>query len=184
MKDNCFTEFCWFLPNINMNQPKTMLLKHFSGSSLPSQFKPREPRAINWALPSYPSPLLSPHLCRWFSFHLSHLCAPLPTTYPQVLLQLLAYTSFCPCSFFWPLTPNLSSYNTPSISLRKLFSQLSSVAQSRPYLWDPMDRSTPSFPVHHQLPEFTHTHVHWVGDAIQQSHLCHPLLLPSIRNHM
>ena len=102
MKDNCFTEFCWFLPNINMNQPNTMLLKHFSGSPLPSQFKPREPCAINWALPSYPSPLLSPHLCRCFSFYLSHLCNPLPTTYPRVILQLLAYMSFCPGSFFWP----------------------------------------------------------------------------------
>ena len=35
---------------------------------------------------------------------------------------------------------------------------------------DPMNRSTPGFPVHHQLPEFTQTQVHWVGDAIQPSH--------------
>ena len=35
---------------------------------------------------------------------------------------------------------------------------------------DPMYRSTPGLPVHHQLPEFTQTHVHWVGDAIQPSH--------------
>ena len=40
----------------------------------------------------------------------------------------------------------------------------------------PMDCSTPSFPVHHQLPEFTQTHVHWVSDAIQPSH---PLSSPS-----
>ena len=40
----------------------------------------------------------------------------------------------------------------------------------------PMDCSTPGLPVHHQLPEFTQTHVHWVGDAIQPSH---PLLSPS-----
>ena len=44
--------------------------------------------------------------------------------------------------------------------------QFSSVAQSCPTLCDPMDCSTPGFPVHHQLPEFTRTHVHWVGDAI------------------
>ena len=37
-------------------------------------------------------------------------------------------------------------------------------------LFDPMDCSTPGFPVHHQFPEFTQTHVHWVGDAIQPSH--------------
>ena len=36
-------------------------------------------------------------------------------------------------------------------------------------LCDPMNHSTPGFPVHHQLPEFTQTHVHWVGDAIQIS---------------
>ena len=54
--------------------------------------------------------------------------------------------------------------------------QSSSVAQSCPTLYDPMDRSTQSLPVHHQLPEFTQTHVHRVGDAIQPSHL---LLSPS-----
>ena len=52
----------------------------------------------------------------------------------------------------------------------------SSVAQSCPTLCDPMNCSTPGFPVHHQLPEFTQTHVHWVSDAIQSSH---PLLSPS-----
>ena len=44
-----------------------------------------------------------------------------------------------------------------------------------------MDCSTPGFPVHHQLPELTSTHVHWVSDAVQPSHLCCTiLLLPSI----
>ena len=45
--------------------------------------------------------------------------------------------------------------------------QFSSVARSCPTLCDPMDCSTPVLPVHHQLPEFIQTHVHWVGDAIQ-----------------
>ena len=54
--------------------------------------------------------------------------------------------------------------------------QFSSAAQSRPTLCDPMDCSMPGLPVHHQLPEFTQTHVHWVGDTIQPSH---PLLSPS-----
>ena len=48
--------------------------------------------------------------------------------------------------------------------------QFSSVAQSCPTLCNPMDRSTPGLPVHHQLPEFTQIHVHRVGDAIQPSH--------------
>ena len=44
-----------------------------------------------------------------------------------------------------------------------------------------MNHSTPGLPVHHQPPEFTQTHVHWIGDAIQPSCLCRPLfLLPSI----
>ena len=48
--------------------------------------------------------------------------------------------------------------------------QFSPVAQSCPTLCNPMDCSTPGLPVHHQLPEFTQTHVHWIGDAIQPSH--------------
>ena len=48
--------------------------------------------------------------------------------------------------------------------------QFSSVTQSCPTLCDPMNRSTPGLSVHHQLPEFTQTHVHRIGDAIQPSH--------------
>ena len=49
---------------------------------------------------------------------------------------------------------------------------------SRVWLYDPMDCSMPGFPVHHQHPEFTQTHVHRVGDAIQPSYPLCPLLLP------
>ena len=54
--------------------------------------------------------------------------------------------------------------------------QFNSVTQSCLTLCDPMNHSTPGLPVHHQLLEFTHTHVHWVNDAIQPSH---PLSSPS-----
>ena len=54
--------------------------------------------------------------------------------------------------------------------------QFSSVAQSCPTLCDTMDCSTMGLPVHHQLLEFTQTHVHWVGESIQ---LSHPLSSPS-----
>ena len=54
--------------------------------------------------------------------------------------------------------------------------QFSSVTQRCPTPCNLMNRSTPSLPVHHQLPEFTQTHVHWVSDAIQPSH---PLSSPS-----
>ena len=50
------------------------------------------------------------------------------------------------------------------------------VTQSCLTLCDPVNRSTPGLPVHHQLPELTQTHVHWVGDGIQPSH---PLSSPS-----
>ena len=58
----------------------------------------------------------------------------------------------------------------PSPTSWKLVFQFRSVTQSCPTLFDPMNRSTPGLPVHHQLPEFTETHVHPVGDAIQPSH--------------
>ena len=63
-----------------------------------------------------------------------------------------------------------------------LLDQFSSVTQSCPTLCDPMDCSTPGFPVHHELPAPAQTHVHWVGNTIQPSHL---LLSPSspIFNH-
>ena len=48
--------------------------------------------------------------------------------------------------------------------------QFSSVAELCPILCNPMNRSTPGLPIHYQLLEFTQTHVHWVGDAIQPSH--------------
>ena len=75
--------------------------------------------------------------------------------------------------------------NTEDIHCSKnyfsLFLQFSSVAQSCPTLCDPMNRSMPGLPVHHQLPEFTQTHVHWVRDAIQPSHPLSSPIPPSIR---
>ena len=59
----------------------------------------------------------------------------------------------------------------PKDTISKQSVQFSSVAQSCPTLCDPMNHSTPGLPVHHKLPEFTQTHVHRVGDAIQPSHL-------------
>ena len=54
--------------------------------------------------------------------------------------------------------------------------QFSSIVQLCPTLCNPMNHSTPGLPVHHQLPESTQTHVHWISDAIQPSH---PRLSPS-----
>ena len=59
---------------------------------------------------------------------------------------------------------------------RKVMTNLSSVTQSCLTLYNPMNHSSPGLPVHHQLPEFTQTHIHRVTDAIQPSH---PLSSPS-----
>ena len=81
-----------------------------------------------------------------------------------------------------------TTHNCTHLSHTSKFSsvQFSTVAQSCPTLCDLMNRSTPGLPVHHQLLEFTQTHVHRVCDAIQPSHSLSSLLLlppipPSIR---
>ena len=60
--------------------------------------------------------------------------------------------------------------DTPEQLTQQQEPQFSSLAQLCPTLCDPMNHSTPDLPVHHQLPEFTQTHVHRVSDAIQPSH--------------
>ena len=75
--------------------------------------------------------------------------------------------TLCPC--FCPIRLSFTNVILSSV----LFT---SVAQLCPTLCDPIDYSMPGFPVHHQLPELTQTHVHWVSDAIQPSH---PLSSPS-----
>ena len=81
----------------------------------------------------------------------------------------LAGRFFCFCFCFFTTRATWKGPRTDS-------TQCSSVAQSCPTLCDPMNCSTPSLPVHDQLLEFTQTHVHQFGDAIQPSH---PLSSPS-----
>ena len=85
----------------------------------------------------------------------------------------------------WTAARQASLSITNSLSLPKFMSiesvqlssvSVSSVIHSCPTLGNPMSRSTPGLPIHHQLPEFTQIHVHWVSDAIQSSH---PLSSPS-----
>ena len=75
----------------------------------------------------------------------------------------------CTCMF-------IVAWFTVAKILKQSNSQFSSVAQSCPTLCDPMNCSMPGLPVHHQPLQFTQTHVHWVGDAIQSSG---PLSSPS-----
>ena len=86
------------------------------------------------------------------------------------------YSKYMVLQLFMSRSPN---WNCKLLLSRESFSIIfvfSSVAQLCPALCDLMDCSTPGLPVHHQLPEFTQTHVHWVSDAIQPSH---PLSSPS-----
>ena len=84
--------------------------------------------------------------------------------------------------FSWNIPPSPSPtefkrlLNQISLKNESSFQSVSSVTQSCLTLCNPMNRSTPGLPVHHQLLEFTQTHVHQVGDANRPSH---PLLSPS-----
>ena len=69
-----------------------------------------------------------------------------------------------------PGSPGLSQSFQGRLSTTQERLHFSSGTQSCPTLCDPMDCSTPGFPVHHQLLEFTQTHVYWISDAIQPSH--------------
>ena len=92
--------------------------------------------------------------------------SPLNSLPPLVCVSRITFSpsSNCPLFLLWPRVGN----PVPSL-FRRL--QFSSVAQSCPTFCNPMDCSMPSLPVHQHLPEFTQTHVHWVSDAIQPSHL-------------
>ena len=102
-------------------------------------------------------------------------------------LHLEAYAILVPQPWIKPVSPAVEAQSltsgppreVPNIAFLIAFSiQFSSVPEPCPTLYDPRDCSTPIFPVHHQLPEFTQIHVHRVSDAIQPSHPLHPLLLP------
>ena len=94
-------------------------------------------------------------------------------TLKSLLQHHSSKASILRCSAFFTVQlshPHMTTGKTIALT------QFSSVAQSRPTLCDPTNRSTPGLPVHQQLPEFTQTHVHRVDDAIQPSH---PLSSPS-----
>ena len=140
---------------------------------------------------------ISPSLCRpfssvqslsqvrlfvtpWIAAHQ----ASLSITSSQNLLKLMSIESVMPSNhlilcrhlLLLPLIfPSIRVFSNESV-LHISSVQFSSVAQLCPTLCNPMDCSTSGFPVLHHLPELAQTHVHWVGDAIQQSH---PLSSPS-----
>ena len=104
---------------------------------------------------------------------LQHTRLPCLITNFWSLFKLMSITSVVPSNHLILCHPLLLP---PSIFPSLSSVQFSSVAQSCPTLCNPMNRSTPGLPVHHQLPEFIQTHVHRVSDVIQSSH---PLSSPS-----
>ena len=123
-------------------------------------------------------------ILRWYPYIFN-------SQYPVFFLQFSSVTQSCLCDPMNCSTPDLPVHHQiffllvsilklcvyhKKIFPRRQYSFFSSVAWSCPTLCDPMDCSTPGFPVHHQLPECTQTHVHQVSDASQPSH---PLSSPS-----
>ena len=106
---------------------------------------------------------------------------PIGTLWINISSVLLSHLQFLhPYSIFINIGPGFQLSAT--FIIKKIFApcmlfQFSSVVQLCPTLCKPMDCSKPGLPVHHQLLEFTQTHVHWISDAIQPSH---PLSTPSL----
>ena len=96
-------------------------------------------------------------------------CPLNPWCHPTISFSVILFSSCLqsyPASGSFPMSQFFASGG-------QVFSgsvQFSSVTQSGLTLCDPMNRSTPGLPVHHQLPEFTQTHIHRISDAIQPSH--------------
>ena len=132
--------------------------------------------------PTLPAPALQAD-----SLPPKHLCISSHSCFPGELLSVLHVTlpiqGICGNSYFkncyWSVV-DLQCVLVSRRTAKWIIFCCCSVAQSWLTLCNPMDCSTPGFPVLHRLLEFTHTYVHWVGDAIQPSHLCLSLLLPSI----
>ena len=119
---------------------------------------------------------MSIQLMMWFN----HLIVCCPFLFlPSIIPSIRVFSNESVLHIRWPNYWSFSFSSSPSDEYSGLISfnvQFSSVTQSCLTLCDPMNRNTPGLPVHHQLPEFTQTHVHRVGDAIQPSH---PLSSPS-----
>jgi len=127
------------------------------------------------------------HILKYFLLH-----SPMEKKHVYMCIYIYTYSYWnASLNKIWSLLRkfiwlDLFSHNKSDriiINLCHIIIQFSSVTQSCLTVCDPMDCNMPGLPVHHQLPEFTQAHVHWVGDAIQPSHhfLLPPSILPNIR---
>ena len=106
----------------------------------------------------------------WTAAHQASLSITNSRSLPKLMsiesLMQFSHLILCrPLLLLPPIPRSIRVFSTTFSSV-----QISSVAQSCLTLCDPVNHSMPGLPVHHQLPEFTQTHVHWIGDAIQPSH--------------
>ena len=105
-----------------------------------------------------------------FNLELSQLCPPLRALHPPDTAFALEPPRIGSSAGRWRKRNTGASCWSAGTRLqagKQIYSQFTSVAQSCPTLCNLVDCSTPGLPVHHQIPEFTQTHVHQVGDAIQ-----------------
>ena len=110
--------------------------------------------------------------------HWSGFLCPPPGGPPDPEIKLASLTSPALAGGFFTARATWEACLTCNVAIKiQLQTWFSSVSQSCPTVCDPTNHSTPGLSVHHQLPEFTQTHVHWVGDPIQPSH---PLSSPSL----
>ena len=119
------------------------------------------------------------NFCEWYKigvqFHIPiNSCPAFPISFFKSIVSPFLGPHFCSIGLCIYLI--LVPYCFDFYSFVELSVQFSSVTQSCPTLWDPMDCNTPGFPVHHQHPELNQTHVHRIGDGIQPFH---PLSSPS-----
>ena len=162
------------------------LLFLFSHQVLSDSQTPRTARqaslsfTISQSLPKFmstESAMPSNHLIRCCPLLLLPLVFPSIRVFPKEVGICIIWPKYWSFSFSISPSNEYSGLISFRVDWFDLFAvQFSSVTQSCLTLCIPMDCSMPGLPVHHQLPEFTQTHVHWVGDAIQPSH---PLSSPS-----
>ena len=129
------------------------------------------------------TPILKVTASEWLFYKTKWLLSPQGSCqHPETFLKFLLRVSYQLHSFLQEYFLSFYFSTHHIITHPRLFHlQFSSVTQSCPTLCNPMNCSMPGLPVHHQLPEFTETHVHQFGDAIQPSHpLLSRFLLPSI----
>ena len=141
----------------------------------------RGPAGTGMSLDTIPFPGSHTNVRSW----IVSACLPFSSLSLRMTWSNQGFLRISPYQLWWQqmagVGADLWSCNSPSFQLGKEVSvsscvRFSSVAQTCPTFCNPMDCSTSGLPVHHQLLEFTQTHVHWVDDAIQPFH---PLLSPS-----